>query len=208
MELQYFPFRDWRSEVAQQQAQAPAAPATRADHIQGVQVMPTSRGVLTCTLIRCINLHEGVDLYVRLQLEDPITKHTETVKSTVKINESNPRWDIKFDFVDVHAASTFSAGIVSHESGVLLSVPVPIVGSLAEKVQRTARDVVAWLIQDKGRLQGWVSVPVMECAANGILKDVWRLRGTDKGSIELKLEWNSINIDQAHTNLHGTNRTV
>lgn len=52
-----------------------------------------------------------MDGYVRITLFDPSTKETEAFRTKVQFNDTAPRFNEKFDFIDVPSNSTFSATV-------------------------------------------------------------------------------------------------
>ena len=67
------------------------------------------QGVLTITLIRCINLKgDDITSYVRFLVSD---EHQDLVqKSTPVFSQQSPRWGTKFDFVMITAGERFREG--------------------------------------------------------------------------------------------------
>ena len=61
-----------------------------------------------------------VDAYVRMTLYDPSTGHTEAFRTTTQINDPSPRFNQKFDFIDVPAISHFTAAVYD-KSGLIES---------------------------------------------------------------------------------------
>lgn len=61
-----------------------------------------------------------VDGYVRLTLFDPTTNETEAFCTQVQINDTAPRFDEKFDFINVPSNSTFAATVYD-KSGLIES---------------------------------------------------------------------------------------
>lgn len=61
-----------------------------------------------------------VDAYVRMTLYDPSTGHTEAFRTTTQINDPSPRFNQKFDFIDVPAISHFTASVYD-KSGLIES---------------------------------------------------------------------------------------
>ena len=52
-----------------------------------------------------------MDAYVRLTLFDPSCGETEAFRTNIQINDTSPRWNQKFDFIDVPATSHFTATV-------------------------------------------------------------------------------------------------
>lgn len=61
-----------------------------------------------------------MDGYVRLTVYDPITGDTEAFRTNVQINDISPRFNQKFDFIDIPATSSFTATVFD-KSGLIES---------------------------------------------------------------------------------------
>ena len=61
-----------------------------------------------------------VDAYVRLTVFDPFTGDTEAFRTSVQINDTSPRFNQKFDFIDIPASSSFNATVFD-KSGLIES---------------------------------------------------------------------------------------
>lgn len=134
------------------------------------------RGVLTVQLIRCIDLApEGAkDLatYVRMLVSND--EHDEAQTSTTILNETSPRWGDKFDYVLIPAASSELHLEVFNKAGAFSN----LVGSVFGKKK-----------EDKDNSMGKLLINVKDVARNGRLKDTWALQDTDRGYVELSLQW-------------------
>lgn len=67
------------------------------------------------TLTRCTHL-AGKDTYVTFSLFDRVTNKVEEQKSSYALNDNNPRWGDKFDFVNINANSTLTVTVVEKPS--------------------------------------------------------------------------------------------
>ena len=61
-----------------------------------------------------------VDAYIRMTLYDPSTGNTEAFRTNTQINDPSPRFNQKFDFIDVPAISHFTATVFD-KSGLIES---------------------------------------------------------------------------------------
>ncbi len=61
-----------------------------------------------------------VDAYIRMTLYDPSTGNTEAFRTSTQINDPSPRYNQKFDFIDVPAISHFTATVFD-KSGLIES---------------------------------------------------------------------------------------
>ena len=60
----------------------------------------------------CTQEKDGqVDAYVRLTLFDPSTGNTEAFNTKEQINDNSPRFNEKFDFINVPSNSQFAATV-------------------------------------------------------------------------------------------------
>lgn len=123
-----------------------------------------------------------MDPWVEITLYDKLQGRSETVRSSVKLNECNPRWDMKFDFVDVSAASRVT--IVVFDKGAS--------GMLPGLVSSAVSAVVGLVKKSAPRKLGWIELRLADVAKNGIVKDRFNLRDAVKGEVELKFEWHTI----------------
>ncbi|GAX84222.1 hypothetical protein CEUSTIGMA_g11645.t1 [Chlamydomonas eustigma] len=155
-------------------------------------VLPTNRavntnvpaklkGVLTVTLIRCLNLPgEDINSYVRLLVSDD--EKDQLQKSTVVFSQASPRWGQKFDFVMVTAGSTLYLNVYKKSS--LTSNVLGTINLFSHKKKE----------EDKDKSLGKLQVPVKDVVRNGYLKDIWTLQDAEKGQIELALSWQTCYI--------------
>jgi hypothetical protein len=155
-------------------------------------VLPTSRavnthvpiklkGVLTVTLIRCINLPgDDINTYVRLLVSDDQVDRVQ--KSSVVFSQSSPRWGQKFDFVMVSAGSTLYLNVYKKSS--LTSNVLGTINIFSAKKKE----------EDKDKSLGQLQVPVKDVVRNGFIKDIWTLQDAEKGQIELALSWQTCYI--------------
>ena len=61
-----------------------------------------------------------MDAYIRMTLYDPSTGNTEAFRTSTQINDPSPRYNQKFDFIDVPAISHFTASVFD-KSGLIES---------------------------------------------------------------------------------------
>ena len=61
-----------------------------------------------------------MDAYVRLTVFDALTGDTEAFRTSVQINDTSPRFNQKFDFIDIPASSSFQATVFD-KSGLIES---------------------------------------------------------------------------------------
>ena len=61
-----------------------------------------------------------MDAYIRMTLYDPSTGNTEAFRTSTQINDPSPRYNQKFDFIDVPAISHFTATVFD-KSGLIES---------------------------------------------------------------------------------------
>ncbi len=77
-------------------------------------------------LLRACSAHRAqeksgqVDAYIRMTLYDPSTGNTEAFRTSTQINDPSPRYNQKFDFIDVPAISHFTATVFD-KSGLIES---------------------------------------------------------------------------------------
>lgn len=136
------------------------------------------RGVLTVNVIRGRDLEykeaNEVDPYVRLTLFDPERGGTESFRTTVQVNDATPRWNEKFDFIDIPASSYLTATIYDKAS-----------------MLQSRKLLKPWQQKDDKKL-GYVRIAIDEVARNKDLKDEWPLLDADKGDLILSLHWQRV----------------
>uniref|UniRef100_A0A6S8NBT6 C2 domain-containing protein n=3 Tax=Dunaliella tertiolecta TaxID=3047 RepID=A0A6S8NBT6_DUNTE len=136
-------------------------------------------GVLTVHVIRCINLKgDRPTTYVDVLLKQEDLKEKEGKKyqlqKTQKVTgENNPRFGRKFDFVMIRADSTLFFTV--H--------------------QKDGEQPKSMFKKRKDAMLGYLELPVKDVAKNGMLKDTWLLKDTERGRIELQLKWQTCYID-------------
>ncbi|MEW5313511.1 MAG: hypothetical protein WDW38_005074 [Sanguina aurantia] len=145
-------------------------------------ITDTTKGVLTVTLIRAINLVGStlsLNSFVRLLVSDDDADEGRT--SSVVADERSPRWGDKFEFVLVNARSTLHINVMHKPNLLHLS-------TLTSVFKRSQEEKVESL--------GQLTLPVQDVARNGRMKDVWQLSGTESGSVELELRWQTCHVSQ------------
>lgn len=139
------------------------------------------RGVLTVNVIRAKDLEyketNEVDPYVRLSLFDPERGATEAFRTSVQVNDATPRWNEKFDFIDIPASSYLTATVFDKAS--LLS---------------SRKLLKPWELKPDKKL-GYVRIAVDEIARNKNLKDEFPLLEAEKGDITLSMHWQRIILE-------------
>lgn len=142
------------------------------------------KGVLTVTLIRCINLNgDDVNSYVRFLVSDDEADQVQ--KSQTVYSQNSPRWGQKFDFVMVTAGSSLFMTVYGKPglAGNLLG-SVKGLNVFSKKKKEGESDKVL----------GKLEIRVRDVVRNGTIKDVWTLQDAERGQIELVLSWQTCYI--------------
>ncbi|PSC73977.1 synaptotagmin-2-like isoform X1 [Micractinium conductrix] len=194
IEVTYFPFASARPEVAPAAA-AGSAPAegaaagdTAAPTISSVRrvlaassvITRESKGVLTMTLKKAMNLGGSPDSYAEITLYDPNRKPVPNIeyKTEVVLNESSPRYNFTTDFVNISAASSLTIVIYDKPGAMaaLTSLKVPFL----QKAKATAL--------------GRVRLAIEDVAKEGRVSDRYALLEAQTGEVHLNLAWNPIEL--------------
>ncbi|RMZ55528.1 hypothetical protein APUTEX25_000111, partial [Auxenochlorella protothecoides] len=138
------------------------------------------RGLLSLDLKRCIALEEEADTFVQLTLHDPTRgSSSDTVyKTPVVLEEQNPQYRFKTDFVNVSAMSTLTLTVFQRPSFTASTMgKIPFVHKAKAKqmgyVQIKARNVV-----DEERISG-----------------KWALQEAQTGEMDLAISWHAIDVE-------------
>ncbi|KAL3130563.1 hypothetical protein ABBQ38_008369 [Trebouxia sp. C0009 RCD-2024] len=176
MEMLYTPFR-----AAGKAAAGNTPGAQKSNMTLGMskkQLSSDHKGLLTVTLIRCIDLEDGgegeVDPFVELEIDDPAGSKHEVHTSPIIMNEPSPRWNVKYDYIMVSATSTFTATVWDKQGlfNSLLSLKT-LLGKKPEGRKRL----------------GFIKIDVADVVENRRITDTWALMDSQQGEIQLKLEW-------------------
>ena len=90
---------------------------------------PPLQGVLTITLIRCINLKgDDITSYVRFLVSDENQDLVQ--KSAPVFSQQSPRWGTKFDFVMITAGEPYFLGGRGQQVGRLLTSSLITAGEM------------------------------------------------------------------------------
>ncbi|MEW5299187.1 MAG: hypothetical protein WDW36_002226 [Sanguina aurantia] len=190
LQLLFLPFLQPSSDTTVDRSSTPdGAPRTKKKFMPGpprakltTNITDTTKGVLTVTLIRAINLvgsTPSLNSFVRLLVSDDDADEART--SSVVAEERSPRWGDRFEFVLVSARSTLHISVMHKPNLLHLS-------TLTSVFKRSQEEKVESL--------GQLTLPVQDVARNGRMKDVWQLSGTESGSVELELRWQTCHVSQ------------
>jgi hypothetical protein len=168
---------------SQSKEQEPESKEKLQSRFTSTKITKEDKGVLTVTLIKASNLDEEedeVDPFIELVLNDPTKPKPDVQTSAVVMNESNPRWGDKYDFINVSAASSLTVVVWDKES---------FLSSLL-----SLKTLVGKKPQNKKKL-GTVRIPIKDVVRNKKIRDVWALQDAELGEVHLKLEWIPIELD-------------
>ncbi|KAK9809105.1 hypothetical protein WJX72_009433 [[Myrmecia] bisecta] len=151
------------------------------------------KGVLTVTVTRCTHLEEphgnDVDAFVELRLDDPAREKPEVQHTTTIMNEDNPRWGEKFDFVSISATSKLYITVFDKQG---LFEGFSTIKSLAHGKKPGGKQRLGSLLLD-----------VADAVRNQRLHDTWALEDAQAGEVELTLQWTPIEMEQPQEQNHG-----
>lgn len=143
------------------------------------------KGVLTVTLIKCIDLEDAqeaqVDPFVEMELDDPVSEHNEVHTSAIIMNEASPRWNQKYDYIMISATSTLTATVYDKQGlfDGIFALPKVLLGKKP---------------QGKRRL-GFIKIDVADVVENRRITDTWALMDSQQGEIQMKLEWMPLQME-------------
>lgn len=197
LECTYFPFKSALPEVA---APAPvggkepskgattAAPApalvtsVRRSLLAAPSLSSRSKGVLTMTLKKAINLENEPDTYATITLYDPHRSPIPNIehRTEVVLNEDCPRYNFKTDFVNISAASSLTITIYDNPGAMaaLTSLKVP------------------FLQKAKPKPLGKVRIAVADVATEGRISERYPLQEAQTGEVFVTLEWNPVDLSE------------
>jgi hypothetical protein len=149
------------------------------------------KGILTVTLGGCTNLQStdgDVDPFVELTIIDPAKANPESQRSSYMNNETNPHWNTKFDFVMISATSVLDIKVWDKNTmlGSVMHNPLKIVSAVTGMVTGH---------RDHNECIGTLRLKVKEVVRNERIRDSWALQDTQKGDIQLSLDWLPVNLD-------------
>ncbi|DBA90530.1 TPA: hypothetical protein ACH3X1_003782 [Trebouxia sp. C0004] len=183
LEMQYHPFK-----AAGKAAAANEPGAQKANMTLGMSkkmLTHDHKGVLTITLIRCVDLEDNaegqVDPFVELELDDPVVANNEIHTSPIIMNEPSPRWNVKYDYIMISATSTVTATVYDKQGFFdgIMSLPKTLLGKKPEGKKRL----------------GFIKIDVADVVENRHLLDTWPLMDSQQGEIEMKLEWMPLQLE-------------
>lgn len=183
MEIRYHPFKAAGKAATPNQPGAQKANMTLGNSKKSLT--KDHKGVLTVTLIRCIDLEDSaegqVDPFVRLELDDPVVANNEIHSSPIIMNEPSPRWNVKYDYIMVSATSTLTATVYDKQGFFdgITALPKMLLGKKPE-----------------GKKQlGFIKIDVADVVENKVLMDTWALMDSQQGEIQMKLEWMPVQVE-------------
>ncbi|KAL4424265.1 hypothetical protein ABPG75_001566 [Micractinium tetrahymenae] len=159
-----------------------------------------TKGVLTMTLKKAMNLEDEPDTYATITLYDPHRTPIPNIeyRTEVVLNEDCPRYNFKTDFVNISAASSLTITIFNNPGAIaaLTSLKVP------------------FLQKAKPKPLGKVRIAVADVATEGRISERYPLQEAQTGEVFVTLEWNPVDFAEedaaaaASTSAAGTaNRT-
>eukprot|EP01025_Chloroclados_australasicus_P000870 TRINITY_DN10304_c0_g3_i1.p4 TRINITY_DN10304_c0_g3~~TRINITY_DN10304_c0_g3_i1.p4 ORF type:complete len:213 (-),score=32.04 TRINITY_DN10304_c0_g3_i1:1388-1981(-) len=145
------------------------------------KVRDDMKGVLTVIVNRCIDLQsEGsrmANSRVVVKLSDSIADKDEERETAIVLNEENPRYGAKFEFVFINAGSYLTFEVWDRP------------GAMENML-----NVKAWTGRNTDRLIGKLRMPVKDVVKTTTLKDIFALQEAKQGEIDLKLEWEPVEV--------------
>lgn len=183
LEMQYHPFKAAGKAAARNEPGAQKANMTLG--MSKKMLTQDHKGVLTITLIRCVDLEDNaegqVDPFVELELDDPVVPNNEIHTSPIIMNEPSPRWNVKYDYIMISATSTVTATVYDKQGFFdgIMSLPKTLLGKKPEGKKRL----------------GFIKIDVADVVENRHLLDTWPLMDSQQGEIEMKLEWMPLQLE-------------
>ncbi|EIE27098.1 hypothetical protein COCSUDRAFT_45729 [Coccomyxa subellipsoidea C-169] len=185
LELQFCPFV-----AAGERAEAdsgkpkPAGEKSMIRRMTRSNVSNDHKGVLTVNVISAANLttpnEKGdVDPFVALSLYDPARNDSERQETSKLVNEPDPKWGEKFDFIMASATSVLT---------------VDVWDSLGWLEGRLSLKGLTGRKETKQKI-ATLRLNIAEVVRNGKIRDSWALQDTQQGDITLALTWTSVQLD-------------
>ncbi|CAL8470422.1 g9964 [Coccomyxa elongata] len=185
LEVQFCPFKS-SGEAAESDPVKTKKPGERTMMRRMTRSNITSehKGVLTVNVISATNLttpneHGDVDPFVEVALYDPARNETERQETSKLVNEPDPKFGEKFDFIMASATSILN---------------ITVYDTLGWMEGRLSLKGLTGRKETKQKI-GNLRLNISEVVRNGKLRDSWALQDTQQGDITMALTWTSIQLD-------------
>ena len=141
---------------------------------------PRCKGVLSVHVSKAMYLGDSKTTYVELVVTDPSRQPNPdiSIMSPKEVNEQNPKYNYKADFVNISTQSTLTLTIYE-----VAGMENMLSGSLGLLRHREPRIV------------GFVIIPVKEVSEMGHQRGKYTLSGAQSGEIHLGLSWLELELD-------------
>ncbi|WPT11295.1 Synaptotagmin-3 [Picochlorum sp. SENEW3] len=141
---------------------------------------PRCKGVLSVHVSKAMYLGDSKTTYVELVVTDPLRQPNPdiSIMSPKEVNEQNPKYNYKADFVNISTQSTLTLTI--YEVAGMENMLSAGLGLLRKR---------------EPRIVGFVIIPVGEVSEIGHQRGKYTLSGAQSGEVHLGLSWLELELD-------------
>eukprot|EP01026_Neomeris_dumetosa_P028199 TRINITY_DN2285_c0_g1_i1.p2 TRINITY_DN2285_c0_g1~~TRINITY_DN2285_c0_g1_i1.p2 ORF type:complete len:484 (-),score=80.59 TRINITY_DN2285_c0_g1_i1:358-1809(-) len=156
---------------------------SKVERIVTARVRDDMKGVLTVFVNRCRDLQsEGsrmANARVVVRVSDSLADKDEERETPIVLNEENPRFGTKFEFVYINAGSYITFEVYDRP------------GAMENML-----NVKAWTGRNVDKMIGKLRMPVKDVVKTQSIKDVFALQETKQGQIDLRMEWEPVLVKE------------